>query len=180
MDRFDDPRSRKRNNADDPRNTRIREHDDEVKNGKPQKLKSVKELIAEEIALEGEYKKEKAGITENGKLSPRSALLQMAQREELFDKMCDIYDKYRKKFQDSYENYHRSLASIKAEREEFGKSMYRQGYYNGISKGSSDKADELMHDIEYSRRSIRRSKIVSCILGVYGVFASVAVLALIM
>ena len=41
MDRFDDPRSRKRNNADDPRNTRIREHDDEVKNGKPQKLKSV-------------------------------------------------------------------------------------------------------------------------------------------
>ena len=128
MDRFDDPRSRKRNNADDPRDTRIREHDDEVKNGKPQKLKSVKELIAEEIALEGEYKKEKAGITENGKLSPRSALLQMAQREELFDKMCDIYDKYRKKFQDSYENYHRSLASIKAEREEFGKSMYRQGW----------------------------------------------------
>ena len=33
---------------------------------------------------------------------------------------------------------------------------------------------------KYSRRSVRRSKIVSCILGVYGIFASVAVLALIM
>ena len=43
MDRFDDPRSRKRNNADDPRDTRIREHDDEVKNGKPQKLKRIQE-----------------------------------------------------------------------------------------------------------------------------------------
>lgn len=77
-------------------------------------------------------------------------------------------------------NYHRSLASIKAERKELRKSKYRQGYYNGISKCSSDTADELMHDIEYSIRSVRRSKIVSCILGVYGVFASVAVLALIM
>lgn len=179
MDRFDDGRSRKRTSYDDPRDTRLREHDEETKVGdKPQKPKSVKELIEEEAAIEAGYKKELAEATDNGKISPRSMFLQQAQREELLDKMCAIYDKHRKLFQTSYEGYRKELYRLRNEKEEFGKKMYLEGRESGFAKGASEKAEELMPDIEYSRRSARRYRLFSWLLGAYGLIATAVVLGL--
>ena len=144
MDRFDDGRSRKKTSHDDPRDTRFREHDEETKvEDKPQKLKSVKELIDAELALESGYKKEQAEITENGKLNPKSALLQMAQREEIFEKMCALYDKYRKKLQEDFLEYRKSLIAYRNEKDSFQVQHYREGYREGLSAGRSRMEEEL-------------------------------------
>lgn len=181
MDRFDDGRSRKRTSYDDPRDTRLREHDEETKVGdKPQKLKNVKELMEAELALESGYKKEQAEITENGKLNPKSALLQMAQREELFEKMCALYDKYRKKLQEDFLEYRKSIIAYRNEKDSFQVQHYREGYKDGLSAGRSRMEEELEPDFEDLRHALRKSRILNWLCGVYGLIATAVAIGLVL
>ena len=181
MDRFDDGRSRKKTSYDDPRDTRLREHDEETKVGdKPQKLKSVKELMEAELALESGYKKEQAEITENGKLNPKSALLQMAQREEVFEKMCALYDKYRKKLQEDFLEYRKSIIAYRNEKDSFQVQHYREGYKEGLSAGRARMEEELEPDFEDLRHALRKSRILNWLCGVYGLIATAVAIGLVL
>lgn len=161
MDRFDDDRNqRKKVNREDPRDTRRLDITPmEAGEGKPL-AKSVQELIDEEMRLESGFKKEKKEATENGKFSETTTLLTMAQREEIFNKKCTLLNKYMRRLNDDFDRYRRSLSKLNAEREEYGKTMYRKGVAQGRTEGAENIRSEVGPRIETLIKKSRKLKFV--------------------
>lgn len=176
MNRFDDPRDMEKTLHNDPRNMRYMVQEEKSENNK--KPKSIKELIEEETALEADYRKEMAEATENGKLSPKSMLLQQAQREELFDKMCAVYDKYVKKFQSSFEEYRRKLGYYKEDMGRAANSAYDQGYKEGYAAGVAASTKKLMAKVDAAKHLAVHYRIISWLCGIYGAIATVVILVM--
>ena len=159
MDRFDDPREkRKKADRDDPRDTRRLDQTPSEAGGKPA-TKSIQKLIEDEMRLEAGYKQENEEVSEKGRVSETMTLLTMAQREELFNKKCAILGKYRSALVDDFDRYRRSLVKLHAEREEYGKQMYNSGISKGRSDGEKEKESELMPLLEESNGRIRKLRL---------------------
>ena len=153
MDRFDDPREKKRKaRYEDPRDTRQRTMRDDENNAKSKPL-SLQELIAQEAALASGLSKEMAAISDGGIASEKNKLLSLAEREAFLEKKCAIVSKYQAEYQKEYEKYRRSLHKLETDKTEYGRSMYMQGVSSGKEHGKALAEEEMQPTLVSLARS---------------------------